>query len=353
MINPSFWKGRRIFLTGHTGFKGGWLSVWLHHLGAEVTGYALDPPTEPSLFELSGVGALVNDIRGDIRDKEALQRAVAASEPEIVIHMAAQPLVRESYRTPVETWETNVIGTLRLLEAVRQAPSVSAVLIITTDKCYENREWLWPYREEDRLGGYDPYSSSKAAAEIALASWRSSFFSSPESPSIATARAGNVIGGGDYAADRLVPDIIRAIGRGEAVRIRNPHAIRPWQHVLEPLHGYLSLCEHLSSPAGQEFAGAWNFGPSSTDVKPVQWIVEKLTSLASHAPGFTVDEGPHPHEATYLKLDTSKAEALLGWKPAWNLEEALVRIMEWEGASNETKRAVMEKQITVYQEGNK
>jgi len=332
VIEPEFWRGKKVFVTGHTGFKGSWLCLWLHALGAEVHGYALTPPTTPSLFELAQVAELIHHRIGDVRDAAALAAAVQAAQPEVVIHMAAQPLVRESYRTPVETYATNVMGTVHLLEAVRQCPSVRAVVNVTTDKCYENREWAWGYRENEALGGYDPYSSSKACSELATAAWRRSFFDpaggGQHPAAVASARAGNVIGGGDWAADRLIPDCLQAILRGEAVRIRHPQAIRPWQHVLEPLSGYLLLAQRLLEE-GEACCGAWNFGPRDEDARPVEWIVQRLCHLWGEGAGYAVDAGPHPHEAHYLKLDCSHARADLGWHPCWSLARTLESIVDW------------------------
>jgi CDP-glucose 4,6-dehydratase len=329
MIDSEFWHGKKVFLTGHTGFKGSWLSLWLHQLGARVSGYALDPPTRPSLFELARVGELLaGDIRADVRDPEKLKAAMAAAEPEIVFHLAAQPLVRYSYQQPVETYTTNVLGTVHLLEAVRHTPGIRAVVNVTTDKCYENREWVWGYRENEPMGGYDPYSSSKGCAELVTAAYRSSYFSSQHGTSVATARAGNVIGGGDWAADRLIPDCLRALLADEQIVIRNPRAIRPWQHVLEPLSGYLLLAEKLHV-GGPPYAGAWNFGPLDDDARPVEWIVRRLCAMWGASDGYQIDAEQNPHEAHYLKLDISKARMQLGWQPSWNLEQALAKIVEW------------------------
>jgi CDP-glucose 4,6-dehydratase len=331
VMKRDFWKGRRVLLTGHTGFKGSWLSLWLQLAGAELTGYSLDPPTSPSLFEAAGVSEGMTSLHGDVRDLAALQTAVSRHRPEIVIHMAAQPLVRHSYREPVETYATNVMGTVNLLEAVRRCRGVRVLLVVTTDKCYENRESLWGYREHDPLGGYDPYSSSKGCAELVTAAYRKSFFQ-PASPedrvAVATARAGNVIGGGDWAADRLIPDIMRSIMAGTAVAIRNPEAIRPWQHVLEPLNGYLTLAERLWQE-GETFGGAWNFGPDEADAKPVWWVTKRLTGCWGDGARSRLDPSPHPHETACLKLDCSKARALLGWSPRLDLPTALEWVVEW------------------------
>ncbi len=331
-IGRRFWEGKKVFLTGHTGFKGAWLCSWLHILGAEVAGYALKPPTDPSLYELCGIDDLVHSTIADVRDKDSLARALRSAQPDIVIHMAAQPLVRDSYKIPGETYEINVMGTVNLFEAVRTGNTVKAVINVTTDKCYENKEWVWGYRENEPLGGYDPYSNSKACSELVTSSYRSSYFNPKEYAShgvaIASARAGNVIGGGDWAADRLIPDFVRAILKGEKVLIRNPHAIRPWQHVLEPLSGYLALAQKLYE-SGPHYCGAWNFGPDDNDAKPVEWIVKRLCSKWGGQASYEIDKGAHPHEAHYLKLDCSKAKAELGWRPRWNLEKAIDGIVEW------------------------
>ncbi len=351
--DTGFWRGKKVFLTGHTGFKGGWLSLWLSMLGARVTGYALAPPTVPSLFELCRVGELVDSVIGDVRDAEKLACALQAAAPEVVIHMAAQPLVRDSYVNPVETYGINVMGTVHLLDAVRRCPGVKAVVNVTTDKCYENREWIWGYRENEPMGGYDPYSNSKGCAELVTSAYRNSFFNPAcyqnHGVAVATARAGNVIGGGDWAADRLVPDAVGALMRGEPIRIRNPHAIRPWQHVLEPLSGYLLLAQRLHED-GARFASAWNFGPADDDAKPVEWIVRNLCAAWGGDQSYQIDKGEHPHEAHYLKLDCSKACSELGWQPRWKLGEALERIVEWTRAyqGNEELREVCLRQIAAY-----
>jgi len=355
MIDKTFWRKKRVFLTGHTGFKGAWMSIWLNELGAEVWGYALDPPTEPSLFEKAGLATRIHSIYGDIRDQERMHRAIETAKPEVVIHMAAQPLVNLSYEEPLLTYGTNVMGTANLLEAVRGCESIRAVVIVTTDKCYENKEWDWGYRENEPLGGYDPYSSSKACTEIVTAAYRSSFFNPKDygtthKVAIATARAGNVIGGGDWAKDRLVPDIVRAIGQGRNVMIRSPESIRPWQYVLEPLAGYLVLAERLYTK-GIEFAEAWNFGPYDSDAKPVKWIVEQLCKRWLGAPGFELDIAPKPHEASHLKLDCSKAINRLGWHPTWNLGTALEKIVDWnlEYIQNKDMYSVTTRQIESFE----
>ena len=353
MVDQAFWHGKKVFLTGHTGFKGSWLTLWLQALGARVTGFALAPDTSPNLFTLGCVEDGIESIIGDIRDRALLAEAMKAASPDIVIHMAAQPLVRESYVTPVETYETNVMGTVHVLDAIRQAPGVGSVVIVTTDKCYENREWEWGYRENEAMGGYDPYSSSKGCAELVTSAYRNSFFNpatyAKHGVAVASGRAGNVIGGGDWAADRLIPDIMRAISRGETVNIRNPHAIRPWQHVLEPLSGYLILAERLYTD-GPRFADAWNFGPNDSDAQPVQAIVERLTSQWGDGARWSLDGGEHPHEATFLKLDCSKARARLGWRPRWDLNHTLDSIVAWykAAARNEDVKAVTLAQIDQY-----
>lgn len=331
-MNPGFWQGKRVLLTGHTGFKGSWLSLWLQSLGAQVTGYALAPPTNPSLFEIADVALNMTSVIGDIRDLANLQAVFAKHKPEIVIHMAAQPLVRYSYQNPVETYATNVMGTVHVLEAVRNTPGVKAVVNITTDKCYENREWVWGYRENEPMGGFDPYSNSKGCAELVSAAYRSSFFNAnnyeQHGVALATVRAGNVIGGGDWAQDRLVPDILTAFEQGRKVEIRNPHAIRPWQHVMEPLRGYITLAEKLFE-RGPIFAEGWNFGPNDEDAKPVGWIVEQMAALWGDDAQWQVDTADHPHEAHYLKLDISKARSLLDWHPALRLKDTLALIIDW------------------------
>jgi CDP-glucose 4,6-dehydratase len=352
-MNLAFWNNRRVFVTGHTGFKGSWICLWLQHMGANVTGYALKPPTNPSLFEIANVAYGMTSIIGDIRNKEELIYAMQKAQPEIVIHMAAQPLVRFSYKNPVETYLTNVMGSVHLFEAVRHTGSVRAVVNVTTDKCYENKEWHWAYRENEPLGGYDPYSSSKACSELVTAAYRNSYFSSEEysihGVAIASARAGNVIGGGDWATDRLIPDVMNSLKSGCSVLVRNPYAIRPWQHVLEPLSGYLILAEKLLEN-GSDFANGWNFGPNEEDAKTVQWVVERLTEYWGKSAHWKIDERVHPHEANYLKLDISKARALLNWQPKWNLNYALESIVQWEKSyqSQLDMRAMTLNQIIKY-----
>ena len=332
VVNPSFWNGKRVLLTGHTGFKGSWLSLWLQSIGAQVVGYALAPPTNPSLFDVAEVGKGMVSINGDIRDLDHVRAVFAEHRPEIVIHMAAQPLVRHSYIEPVETYATNVMGTVHLLEAVRNTPGIKAVVNITTDKCYENHEWVWGYRENEPMGGYDPYSNSKGCAELVSSAYRSSFFNAnshaQHGVALATARAGNVIGGGDWAQDRLVPDILAAFEQSNLVNIRNPRAIRPWQHVLEPLRGYLTLAERLYE-RGPGYAEGWNFGPNEEDAKTVGWIVEQMAAMWGNDAQWKIGIGEHRHEASYLKLDISKARNRLDWHPLLRLNDALNLIIVW------------------------
>ena len=335
-MNPAFWKGKRVFLTGHTGFKGSWLSLWLQSLGADVTGYALKPPTNPSLFEVANIVSGMHSIIEDVRDFDSLHKAIKEAKPEIVIHMAAQPLVRYSYKNPVETFATNVMGSVHLLESIRDVGGVKAILNVTSDKCYENREWIYSYREDEAMGGYDPYSNSKGCAELVTAAYRSSFFNPEEHAShgvaVASVRAGNVIGGGDWAGDRLIPDFIRAIVAGETIVIRSPNAVRPWQHVLEPLCGYLELAEALCTN-GPEYAQAWNFGPNESDTKTVEWITNELVTGWGSGASYQIDTNPASlHEAYILKLDCSKARMILGWRPQWDVTEAIKRICAWHKA---------------------
>jgi CDP-glucose 4,6-dehydratase len=330
VMTDSFWRGKRVFVSGHTGFKGAWLCLWLVHMGAEVHGFALEPPTRPSFFEVCNLAPhLKTHTVGDIRDAGVISQTLKAANPEIVLHLAAQALVRESYLSPAETYHTNVMGTVNLLEAVRLSGGVRALVNVTTDKCYENREWLWPYRESEALGGFDPYSSSKACSELVTASYRRSFLREA-GVHTGTARSGNVIGGGDWASDRLIPDFFRAIDAGEELVIRYPDATRPWQHVLEPLGGYLTLAERLYRE-GDAFSAAWNFGPEQADAFPVKWIAEYLCSRITGA-SWRASPAPHPHEAGSLQLDISKAKASLGWHPRWGLETALEHTLAWHQA---------------------
>lgn len=326
MVNSEFWKGKKVFLTGHTGFKGSWLSIWLNLMGAVVKGYALKPATNPNLFTIADIQALVKSDINDIRDYAELCNSISRFSPDIVFHMAAQPLVRTSYAKPLETFQTNVMGTANLLEAVRQCSSVKAVVNITTDKCYENNEWIWGYKETDPMGGIDPYSSSKGCSELVTTSYRESFLRSSDI-GVASARAGNVIGGGDWAENRLIPDILRAFEASNPVVIRNPHATRPWQHVLEPLSGYLLLAEQLFKNP-DEFSQAWNFGPYEHDIRPVDWILDQMIYLWPGA-SWKLDKNENPHEAMLLKLDISKATTILGWMPTWELAKTIGKIIRW------------------------
>lgn len=324
MVNPGFWQGRRVFLTGHTGFKGSWLALWLTRMGAKVTGFSL-PADSPSLFEQAEVGELVDHVEGDVRDIAAVEAAMVRARPEVVFHLAAQSLVRLSYDCPVQTFATNVQGTVHVLDACRRVDGLKAIVCVTSDKCYENREWIWPYRECDAMGGFDPYSSSKGAAELVIAAYRRSYFQ--DGAKLASVRAGNVIGGGDWAVDRLLPDIIRALIAGKRPLIRSPGSVRPWQHVLEALGGYMLIAENLA--LGHEWAASgWNFGPADDDARPVSWIADHVTE-AWGVPGWETYEAHQPHEAKILKLDCAKARSELGWRPAFSLDVALSRIVDW------------------------
>jgi len=335
VIDSSFWKGKTVFITGHTGFKGSWLSLWLQSMGARITGFSLPPPTDPSLFVVGRVHEGMESINGDIRNLEQLQAAIERNKPEIVVHMAAQSLVRYSYQNPIDTYSTNVMGTVNVLEAVHRVGSVRVVINVTSDKCYENREWVWGYRENEPMGGHDPYSSSKGCAELVTSAYRRSFFNiddyAKHGVALASVRAGNVIGGGDWAEDRLIPDILRAITQKKPVVIRNPRAIRPWQHVLEPLKGYLLLAEKMWE-SGPEFSEGWNFGPNDDDAKSVEWIVNEMTGQWRGGATWKLDDREHSHEANYLKLDISKAKLRLGWRPRLRLEDALQRVVAWHKA---------------------
>jgi CDP-glucose 4,6-dehydratase len=327
MINQVFWRGKRVFLTGHTGFKGGWLSLWMSSLGAEVKGYALNPPTTPSLFNEAKIDSIIDSQIGDIRDQNALHDSMVVFNPDILIHMAAQPLVRYSYNAPIETYEVNVIGTAKVLEVARSCSNLKAIVNITTDKCYENDGRSQSYKEDDTMGGYDPYSSSKGCAELVTSAYRRSFLQD-QGVGLASVRAGNAIGGGDWASDRLIPDILRSFEKNEHVVIRNPKATRPWQHVLEPLSGYLILAEKLYKDQNR-YAEGWNFGPNEKDIKPVDWILDKMISKWPDS-NWKLDRNSNPHEAGFLKLDISKAKSRLGWSPIWKLEHTLDKIISWQ-----------------------
>lgn len=357
-MTKSFWQGKKVLITGHTGFKGSWLSLWMQRLGAKVTGYALLPPTEPNLFNLARVAENMVSIQGDVRNPAELRNAIQSCQPEIIFHMAAQALVRKSYQDPVDTFSTNVMGAVHLLDAVRHIDSVRVVVNVTSDKCYENNEWVWGYRENDPMGGYDPYSCSKGCAELITAAFRNSYFNfenhNQPGVGIATVRAGNVIGGGDWAEDRLVPDIIRAILNNSPVVIRNPNAIRPWQHVLEPLYGYILLAEKLWTN-GQEFCGGWNFGPSDDETVSVSELVRRVVELWGNGAQLVCAEGKHPHEAYYLKLDCSKARMKLDWQPKLLLAAALQWMVEWYQAyaDRQNLQGITLKQIEKFEELNK
>jgi CDP-glucose 4,6-dehydratase len=350
-VNRLFWKDKKVFITGHTGFKGAWLSLWLQDCGAILAGYALAPNTEPNLFDAALVADGMESIIGDVRDLDKITKAMSDFSPDVVIHMAAQPLVRLSYKNPVDTYSTNVMGTVNLLEAVRKTASVKAVVNVTTDKCYENKEWIWGYREDEPMGGHDPYSNSKGCSELVTAAYRSSFFNYLGSAKIASGRAGNVIGGGDWAEDRLIPDIFKSFENREPVMVRNPSATRPWQHVLEPLSGYLVLAERLYND-GDEYAGGWNFGPDDDDVKPVRVIIEYLVEHWGAGASWIHDKSDQPHEAQLLKLDISKAKKILQWAPKWTLFSALDSIIEWEKAwvNGEDIKTVTLKQISEFEQ---
>jgi CDP-glucose 4,6-dehydratase len=352
-MNPQFWRDKKVLLTGHTGFKGSWLSICLQSLGSELTGFSLPPPSDPSLYVLAGVARGMRSIEGDIRDLPHMRAVMQESQPEIVFHLAAQSLVRQSYADPIGTFATNVLGTAHVLEAVRDVSSVRVVIIVTTDKCYENKEDGHAYRETDPLGGFDPYSSSKACAELVTAAFRNSFLESPQNKrpiGVASVRAGNVIGGGDWATDRLIPDVMRGVLQGREVVIRNPYAVRPWQHVLEPLHGYLLLAEKLYHDP-RSYSEAWNFGPNESDSQAVETLLQELAR--SWGPGirWRIDNGHHHHEAKYLRLDSSKARTVLGWRPQWNLSQAVEATAEWYKALQSQKDAALltREQIRAYQ----
>lgn len=347
-MTDNFWKGKKVFITGHTGFKGGWLVHTLKILGAQIKGYALQPDIDPNFFQLTNIEhAIISEI-GDIRDQEKLSASISEFQPEIIFHLAAQPLVRYSYENPKETYEVNVIGTLNLLEIIRKVSAIKAVVLITTDKCYENKEWDYGYREIDPMGGHDPYSSSKGCCELLISSYRNSFFKDTDTK-IASARAGNVIGGGDWSVDRLIPDMLKAIENNEEPVLRNPLAIRPWQHVIEPITGYIKLAEKLYNQE-KGFDQAWNFGPNDTDCKSVEWIANTLLSLNDCENSWKQDDNFNPHEAQLLKLDISKAKNRLGWNPKWDLKYSLKKIVEWHNVylSKKNVSQVTRKQIIEY-----
>ena len=353
--NKAFWQGKRVFITGHTGFKGAWLSLWLQSLGAQVTGFSLNPPSETNMYEVANIGEGVQSIYGDVRDADFLATALLEADPEIVLHLAAQSLVLQSYQTPAETYATNVMGTVNLLEAVRKSKSVKSVVIVTSDKCYDNKEWHWGYRENDPMGGFDPYSSSKGCAELVVDSYRNSFFNAEKyhehGVAIATARAGNVIGGGDWADDRLIPDVVHAFTKQKPVQLRNPASIRPWQHVLEPLSAYMLLAQRLFVD-GKSYAEAWNFGPNETDTKSTGWLVERLAVHWGQDVSYLVQNNQDAqHEATYLRLECSKAHSKLGWYPVWNIEDAVIHVVSWYQAyqRDEDMKAYTLNQIMQYQ----
>jgi CDP-glucose 4,6-dehydratase len=347
----NFWDGRRVLVTGHTGFKGSWLCLWLERLGADVTGLALEPATDPNLFDVARVSARTKSKIGDIRDYAFVRRSVAGTRPEIIFHLAAQPLVRQGYDAPVETFSTNVLGTAHLLEAVRQeSRDTRAIVVITSDKCYENLEWVWPYREDDRLGGHDPYASSKACTELVVrAFWKSYFSASVSSPALASARAGNVIGGGDWAPYRLVPDLMRGFVCGQRVAIRNPDAVRPWQHVLDALHGYLLLAEKMHND--RSFAEPWNFGPEDADSRSVRSVVEQATALWGDSAGWEEVPDRTYHEAGLLRLDSSKARSRLGWRSRLNVNSAVEWTVDWykKVSRGADARECVESQISLYE----
>ncbi len=327
-VDPAFWKSKKVFITGHTGFKGSWMSLWLQEMGAVVKGFALEPNTIPNLFTHANVGTNMDSEIGDITDLNHITESMKAFNPEVLIHMAAQPLVRLSYNEPALTYATNVMGTVNVLEAARKCSNLKSIVSVTTDKCYENKEWPWGYRENEPMGGHDPYSSSKGCAELVTAAYRKSFFNDENSAYLASARAGNVIGGGDWSADRLIPDILRAFEKNEPVIVRNPSSTRPWQHVLEPISGYLVLAQHLYE-GGNNFAEGWNFGPKDEDCKPVSWILDRMVTNWGNGVSWELDKNNNPHEAGYLKLDCSKAAMRLNWYPKWNLEYTLESIIIW------------------------
>jgi CDP-glucose 4,6-dehydratase len=344
----AFWRSKRVIITGHTGFKGSWLSIWLQSMGADLCGIALAPPTNPALFVEARVAESMEHKTADVRDFEAINKIFEWFKPQIVLHMAAQPLVRLSYQEPVETYATNIMGTVHVLEASRRAKSIRAIVNVTTDKCYENREWVWGYREFEPMGGYDPYSSSKGCSELISSAYQKSFLDK-EGIGLATARAGNIIGGGDWAKDRLIPDVIKSLEKKEVVEIRNPNAIRPWQYVLEPLSGYLQLAEELFLNE-RDVTGAWNFGPNDEDAKSVKWVADHLSAKWGANSISKLQPGNQPHEAHFLKLDISKAKQRLGWEPKWSLDTALDKTIDWQKSwvAHEDMRAKCISQISEY-----
>jgi len=350
--DAAFWSGKKVLVFGHTGFKGSWLSLWLHQLGARVSGFALPPPTSPSLFDSASLVDLVDSHIGDIRDLDSVRAVCAQIQPDIVLHLAAQPLVRKSYNIPVETFETNVMGTVHVLEACRSTPSIAAALIVSSDKCYENREWHWAYRECEAMGGFDPYSASKGCAELVTAAYRRSYFSEGGSRSLwlASGRAGNVIGGGDWAEDRLIPDCIRALRAGREIEIRNPLATRPWQHVLDPLSGYLLLVERMAQDQNEIYTEGWNFGPPDEGAKPVSWIADRIVDGWGMGGTWSQTSFDQPHEARYLKVDPSKARAHLGWRCRLNIDEAIDWTVDWyrQHHNGADARQLCEAQIALY-----
>lgn len=353
-MNKEFWQGKKVFITGHTGFKGGWLTAWLKLLGASVTGYSLEPQKKPNLFELASIGEGIYSVIGNILDASRLYECMKSQRPDIVLHLAAQPLVHYSYQNPVETYSVNVIGTANVLEAIRSIDSVRAVVVVTSDKCYENREWVWGYREQDAMGGYDPYSSSKGCTELVAASYRRSYFNvnqfDKHRVALATVRAGNVIGGGDWADARLVPDLVRSFIKREVTQIRNPSACRPWQHVLDVLYGYLMLTEKLWD-SGVDFAEAWNFGPSEENIKSVGWVADRAVEIWGEGVKWSLGDNQFNHEAKILKLDCNKSRALLGWSSKMSINDALENTFEWYKQYHQEKdmQAFTHQQIKQYE----
>jgi len=350
-VKQQFWRGRRVFVTGHTGFIGGWVCQWLNRLGAQVTGFAIDPPSQPNFYDAARLGNRIPSIYGDVRDLAALSQAVNDAEPEIVLHLAAQPLVRTAFYEPAHTFATNVMGTVNLLEAVRRPDSVRAVVVFTTDKVYDNREWVWGYREDDRLGGREAYGTSKAAAEMAVAAYRESYLAVREAPvGVATVRSGNVIGGGDWADERLVPDAVRAFASNKKLWVRSPDAVRPWQHVLDPVRGLLVIAERLHADA-ETYATSWNLGPAEDSARPVADVIEALSHHWGNGAGWEIDKRAKPYEARLLSLNSARAADALGWRGAWNFDDAIARTVEWYRAyyDGADVAALSDKQIAAYE----